>query len=256
MSPSDHTNLSKDDTVLDGIESKFDHVDFNRSGEMISISKFPQSLISRLLKRIFNTFLALYYRAHFGSFGSSTRISLPNWIKGKQSIYIGDHVHIWRFARITAINPKRGRRVVTIGDGCVIHPSVHISAVSSIRIGKRVLIAANCYITDHDHKWQDIDTPPIENNFLIAKETSVGDNAWLGEKVIVLKGVSVGANSIIGSGSVVTKDVPAFSLAVGNPARVIKRFDHKERSWIETSDRSGMPYSNTDSEKDQRDAVG
>ena len=236
MSPSGHTSINSDDNVPDETVSKAEAVDSNRPGEMIAVRKFHSSLISRSLKRIFNLFLAMYYRSRFGSFGSSTRVSLPNWIKGKRSIHIGDNVHIWRFARITAINPERGRRVVSIGDGSVIHPSVHISGVSSIRIGKRVLIAANCYITDHDHKWQDVETTAIDNKFLIARETTVGDDVWLGEKVIVLKGVSVGSNSIIGSGSVVTKDVPPFSVAVGNPARVIKRFDHEERSWIRVSD--------------------
>jgi len=235
MSHSGNTSTKSDERGPAGTGSDFSLADSDRSGELIFVRKFQRSLIARSFKRIFNLLITIHYRFCFGSFGSRARISLPNWIKGKQSIHIGDNVHIWRFARITAINPERGRRVVSIGDGSVIHPSVHISGVSSIRIGKRVLIAANCYITDHDHKWQDVDIPAIENQLLIAKETSIGDNAWLGEKAIILKGVSVGSNSIIGSGSVVTSDVPPFSVAVGNPARVIKRFDHEKRSWVRVS---------------------
>ena len=201
-------------------------------GDMIRVEKFSQSLLHRLLKRLVNSLFTLLYKSKMGSLGANSRINLPTWIKGHQSIYIGRNVQIWRFSRITAINPRPGEHRITISDDCVIHPSIHISAASSVHIGHSVLIAANCYITDHDHLWQKIDTPAIKNDHVSANETRIGDKVWIGEKVVILKGVTIGENSVIGSGSIVTKSIPSFSVAVGNPARVIRSFDHESGSWV------------------------
>ena len=54
----------------------------------------------------------------------------------------------------------------------------------------------------------------------------------IGNNVIILGGVSIGEKAVIGAGAVVTKSIPAYSIAVGNPARVIKQYDHKRGEWV------------------------
>ena len=63
---------------------------------------------------------------------------------------------------------------------------------------------------------------PRRDKLEAAQPITIADNVWLGGGVVVCPGVSIGANSVIGAGAVVTRDVPANSLAVGNPARVIR----------------------------------
>ena len=58
---------------------------------------------------------------------------------------------------------------------------------------------------------------------IIAKPVVIGDNTWITSNVTILPGVTIGSNTVIGAGSVVTKDIPADSVAVGNPARVVKK---------------------------------
>ena len=62
----------------------------------------------------------------------------------------------------------------------------------------------------------------------------IGKNCWLGAGVIVLPGITIGDDTVVGAGSVVTKDIPSFSVAVGNPARVIKRYDDALGVWVKT----------------------
>jgi len=96
-----------------------------------------------------------------------------------------------------------------------------------IEIGEGTMIAPNCTIMDSDFHalW-----PPEERRsnpaFERDKSVIIGKNVWIGSQSVILKGVKIGDNSIIGARSVVTKDVPENSLAVGNPARIIKKLDN------------------------------
>lgn len=121
---------------------------------------------------------------------------------------------------------------VSIGDGTSIHPGVHIGAAQSVHIGAGVLIAAGVYITDHDHDFSDPTEPVSTHHRLVVSAVVIGDYSWLGERVMVLKGVSIGAHSVIGAGSIVTRDVPSYSLAVGSPARVVKHYDTRCKTWV------------------------
>ena len=89
-----------------------------------------------------------------------------------------------------------------------------------------------CYLTDHDHDWLDPEDPIRFNSRLLATPTRIGDDCWLGEKVAVLRGVTIGRGCIIGAHSVVTRDLPERTVAVGAPARVIRRWDDKIGGWV------------------------
>ena len=64
------------------------------------------------------------------------------------------------------------------------------------------------------------------------KPVHIGENVWVGAGTVIVPGVTIGKNSVIGAGSVVTKDIPDYSVAVGNPAKVIKRYDINKQKWI------------------------
>jgi len=65
----------------------------------------------------------------------------------------------------------------------------------------------------------------------IVKDTTIQEGAWLGTRCIILPGVTVGRHSVVGAGAVVTKDVEQYTIVAGNPARVIKRYNHKLLQW-------------------------
>lgn len=159
-------------------------------------------------------------------------MQLPARIFGGRHIYIESNVFIWYGSRIEALNGRPGAARITIGRDTVIQPYVHIGAVDSVSIGKGVLVASGVYVTDHDHSFHDINRPPISNRQLIAAPVVIGDYSWLGERAMVLKGVEIGEHCVIGAGAIVTKSIPSYCVAVGVPARVVRRYSIEDKRWV------------------------
>jgi acetyltransferase-like isoleucine patch superfamily enzyme len=93
-------------------------------------------------------------------------------------------------------------------------------------VGRRCLIAANCQIIDgsgHDLSFENVENRI--NTKGSARPIIIEDDVWIGAQTIVLPGVRIGKGSVIGAGSVVTRDVPPFTVAAGNPAKVIRTAD-------------------------------
>ncbi len=126
--------------------------------------------------------------------------------------------------RLSVWPERKDEGKIEIGSYCLICPGVRISSACAIIIGDNCMIANGAYITDSD--WHD-----IYNRVSVGSPCPVNieKNVWIGDSAIVKKGVTIGENSIIGAGSVVGSNVPANSIAAGNPARVIKELDPNEK---------------------------
>jgi acetyltransferase-like isoleucine patch superfamily enzyme len=119
--------------------------------------------------------------------------------------------------------------VVKIGDRCLIGRGSGIVGHFSIEIGNDVWTGHNVYITDQNHGYVDV-TRPISQQSQPERAVRIGDGSWLGFGSVVLPGVNIGEHCVIGANSVVTRDIPSFSVAVGVPAQVIKRY--VDGSWV------------------------
>ena len=93
---------------------------------------------------------------------------------------------------------------------------------AGIVIEDDVLIGSGVHFYTVNHRFEDVERPIIEQGHTRSREISLKRGCWIGANAILLPGVTIGENSVIGAGSVVTKSVPPFSIAVGNPARVIR----------------------------------
>jgi acetyltransferase-like isoleucine patch superfamily enzyme len=134
------------------------------------------------------------------------------------------------------------RRVLTRGRGVRLSPTVSFRSAERISIGDRtrigdrcslwagshtgrVVIGADCsfgpevYITASNYEM--VAGIPVKDQGTLEADVVIGDGCWLGARVIVVAGVTIGAGSVIGAGAVVTRNIPAGSVAVGVPARVI-----------------------------------
>lgn len=113
----------------------------------------------------------------------------------------------------------------TVGDNFFLNVNCRLMDSGKITIGNNVMIAPNVSIITEEHA---MDVKQRLAGLEYTRPVTIGDNVWLATGVLVLPGVTIGDNSVIGAGSVVTKDVPANSLAVGNPCAVIKTLENNE----------------------------
>lgn len=161
----------------------------------------------------------------------------PFYTRGKQYIDFGHNLTTGVGCRIDAF-PKKPKKVIKIGSDVQLNDYVHIGAIESVVIGDRVLIASKVFITDHNHgsygknnNHSDPLIPPILRD-LSSAPVVIEDDVWIGEFVAILPGVTIGKGSIIGAMSVVTKNIPEYSMAIGNPVKVIKQYDFKRCKWV------------------------
>ncbi len=91
-----------------------------------------------------------------------------------------------------------------------------------VTIGDDVIMGPDVIIMSNSHAFQDLDTPINKQGPLPIRPVTIGNDVWIGTRVIILPGVSIADKVVIGAGSIVTKDLPYGAIAVGNPAKVIK----------------------------------
>jgi acetyltransferase-like isoleucine patch superfamily enzyme len=142
-----------------------------------------------------------------------------------QGIHIGDNVFVMHQTELHVYNfrdlPQSG---IWIGDNCFIGEFTIVRGQGGVRIGNSVLVAPGARILAVNHLFGDV-TQPVMVQGIEARGIVVEDGAWIGGGALVLDGVRVGRGAVVGAGAVVTRDVPPFSVAVGSPARVVKRYD-------------------------------
>lgn len=121
------------------------------------------------------------------------------------------------------VNIERGAQFssgVRLGDNSGIGINARLEA--HVTIGNDVMMGPECMIFTANHSFSRTDIPMRLQGYDAPRSVVIEDDVWIGARVIILPGVRVGRGSIIGAGSVVTHDIPPYSIAAGNPARVIR----------------------------------
>lgn len=109
--------------------------------------------------------------------------------------------------------------------------------VGPVSIGNKVVLGSNSRVTGLTHNYQDVHIP-IDDQGVTASVTVIEDDVWIGGNCCINQGIRIGTHVIVGAGSVVTKDIPSYSVAVGNPARVIKSYDFETKQWVSVKERN------------------
>lgn len=180
-------------------------------------------------KGIYKYIYTGYFKKAFKSFGKDSVIN-PSFLMlvGAQNISIGQNVYIGSRVQLTAWNKVNNisyHPTINIGNNTSIGDESQITCINIITIGNGVLTGKKILITDNSHGLLDnenLNTIPIKRKMYSKGPVIIQDNVWIGEKATILPGVTIGEGAIIGANSVVTKDVPAKSLVVGCPAKIVK----------------------------------
>jgi len=175
-----------------------------------------------------------------GRFGKNTYVSPRAYLRFPARIRLGDHVVVDRYARLVANGAKARIDIgdasavfpyallrtdggaIQIGRFCAVHDYTVIYGYGGVHIGDDVHIASHTVIVASDHDYALLGTERFSCD-LSGKGIHIEDSVWIGANVVVLDGVRIGRGSVVGAGAVVSRDIPAHSLALGVPARVVKQ---------------------------------
>lgn len=141
-------------------------------------------------------------------------------------IAFGENVILHKGVRIDAAGK------IILGMGTDVNTYTRIESESLVEIGKDVLIGPNVYISDRSHQYKDVDVPIKMQGYYTRGNLKIGNGTWIGIHACVIGNVEVGKGCVIGANAVVTKNIPDYCVVVGNPARIVKRYDFKEKKWI------------------------
>ena len=189
-----------------------------------------------MINRVLNFFQSrLYYffnKNKYRFLSSKAQIQKLLRVDGKENISIHKGVIIQKMTWIAAMPLTKAEKChLSIGEGTVIGHFNHIFATSEIEIGKNVLTADKVFISDNQHDYRQTNIPILSQGIIQLPKVTIGDGSWIGENVCIM-GASVGRNCVIGANSVVTRDIPDYCVAVGSPAKVIKKYDFSINEWL------------------------
>ncbi len=182
----------------------------------------------------------------FANRPANLHIEPPHRIINAEAIHIGDDVSLGPGCMLNAIRRYPGRFMsgapegevqqfdpaIRIGDRVSATGHLTIGAVDAVTIEDDVLMASHIFIGDNLHGTERADVPYKYQPLTRIAPVLIGRGSWSGEHVVVMPGVEIGAFSVIGANSVVTASIPPRSIAVGAPARVIRRWSEEEGGWV------------------------
>ncbi len=198
-------------------------------------------MLKKILYRIKYSFDTLLLKNKGVSVKNGAYVKYPYKIEGGRYIELGENVSINAYSKLACYDKYAGELYepcIKIDDGVFANRFLTILSADKLEIGRHTFIGSHVSIINENHGMnpemgcyglQPLKTAPI----------SIGENCWIGDKSTILPGVTIGNNTIIAAGSVVTKSIPKYCIAAGSPAKIIKKWNLKEKMWEKVLEGSG-----------------
>jgi acetyltransferase-like isoleucine patch superfamily enzyme len=177
--------------------------------------------------KIFWLFRAVIYSLFFKKIKHPSYMGRPIFLMGIGKISLGKRTRIFPNARME-VHGKNAN--IIIEDNVGIGQNVHIISGGVLTIGTNTTIAPNVFINNIDNDYKEIDNPILDQKILY-KETIIGRNCFIGIGSSIHAGTVLGVQCIVGSNSVVKGKFPDYCVIAGNPAKIIKKYNKKTKTW-------------------------
>ncbi len=179
------------------------------------------------------------YKYRFNFLGADSFIHNTVQIHNPSQLTIKNSVTIQRDSWINSIkgdNNEYGE--IILGNEANLGRRCTLSAARKIEVGDNVLFGMNVYIADHEHEYKDINVPIMYQDIKIGRGIEIKKNSWIGANVVITSSkqkIEIGEHCVIGANSVVKESIPAYSMAVGSPAKIILQYNFKREKWEKIS---------------------
>jgi acetyltransferase-like isoleucine patch superfamily enzyme len=174
----------------------------------------------------------------FARRGKGVTIDYSAAVQGSRFIEIDDgswvQRHAWLTVPLIELERPPSGPVLRIGKRVQVGPRTTLSAVREVVVEDDVLFGMNVYVSDHIHEFRDPKIPIKDQGVGAPGRVRIGKGAWIGANAVIVadgKDLEIGENAVVAANSTVTKSIPARSVAVGAPARVVDRYDEAAGAW-------------------------
>ncbi|RLB01028.1 MAG: hypothetical protein DRG37_00970 [Deltaproteobacteria bacterium] len=208
------------------------------------LQDFYYDLLRRKVNSSYRAFLRVFVNARnrliFREYGKHVHWDPGVIFESPYNISIGDRCRIKKGVEMYAKpwGDDRDKITLRIGNRVSINSGTFINAHDYIEIGNGTLIGKNVLMADTGHDFKDPSVPVRENPIIIEGPIIIGEGCYIGFNTFIQPGVSIGKHVQIGTNSIITRDIPPYSVAAGNPARVLRRYDFEKREWIKHGSQS------------------
>lgn len=183
-----------------------------------------------MINKLIWGFLALCYAPFFNKFSFPSHIGIPLLTYGLKGVTIKKRVRIMPGLRIET--HKKG--TICLDENVSIGQNFHITSAGNLIIESDTTISGNVFVTNIDHDYQEIGKHILDQQ-MIVKETKIGKNCFIGYGAAIQAGTVLGYQCVVGANSVVRGNFPDYSVIVGSPARIVKRYNIETKTWEKTN---------------------
>lgn len=190
-------------------------------------------MIKKYVKLIFRLVNCIVSKIRWRISGKDVFVGRRSKIAHGNLINFGNHINIQSDCFIVAFP---GNAQFKIGSGAIIGRFSRIACKNKIIIEENVFTGPNVFICDFNHTYEDINIPiKAQGETVYSSGVKILKDTWIGTNVVIVGNVTIGKHCVIGANSFINHDIPDYCVAVGSPAKVVKRYSFEENEWVKVN---------------------